>query len=306
MAIRAILRLVLVSILIALVLPSSGQAQKTKGELPLVPSVSDGEATQVFVLGTPHLSEMADQFETSMVDSLVATLDAFGPDAIAIENVSGRQAAAMERWGGRWAKVAERFAGTFLYYGQKVQENTSWSWSEANQRADSLLTVARSVEDDFTSSDRVRLIKSLIASYRLPSATLQWAYYRSNASAAPPSLPDTVITGMNERLDAAGEVYSIGLRLAREGSHQRLYPIDHQAEKDLAVPFFRSLMKAIGDSIRTALETHPVLQRVDSLEKAGLKKGGAAAHVPLFEPGRGWSCRRRYPVADDAHGRPAQ
>jgi hypothetical protein len=79
--------------------------------------------------------------EAAMVDPLVAALDAFGPDAIAVEKIPGRQTAAMERWGGRWDLVVQRFARPYLYHGQQVRERTGWSWSEANQRADSLLTV---------------------------------------------------------------------------------------------------------------------------------------------------------------------
>ena len=246
-------------------------AHAQQPELPTT-TVSDSMATKVFVLGTPHLSGVADRFEPSMVDSLVTALDAFGPDAIAVEKISGRQTAAMEKWGGPWARVAERFAGTFLYYGHRVQQQTDWSWSEAHQRADSLLSVARS-EDPLGPKTRLTLIKSLVAAYRLPSAVLQWAYFTPDVRSAPTPLPDTVIGALDKRLDAANEVYSIGKRLAQERGHQRLYPIDHQAEKDLAIPIFRPLMKAMGDSMKKALDTHPVLRRADSLENAGLENG---------------------------------
>ena len=264
-------RLLLALLLAAVAVPTHAQQPESKGS-PISATVSDSAATTVFVLGTPHLSGVADRFEPSMVDSLIAALDAFGPDAIAIEKISGRQTAAMERWGGPWDDIVERFAGTFLYYGHRVQEKTGWTWSEAHQRADSLLVVARS-KDKLASRTRLTLIQSLTAAYRLPSAVLQWSHLAPDAREASTSIPDTVVTALNKRLDAANEVYSIARRLAHERGHSRLYPIDHQAEKDLAIPIFRPLMKAIGDSIQKAMNAHPVLRRADSLENAGLKTG---------------------------------
>ncbi len=247
--------------------------QPGPGDSPIATDVPDREATKVFVLATPHLSSVADRFEPSMVDSLVAALDAFGPDAIAVEKISGRQAAALERWGGRWDEVAQRFAGAFLYHGQQVRQQTGWSWSMANQRADSLLAVSQSDTTVLSTEARISLIQSLTAAYRLPSAALQWRFLPEEVRSSQTVLPDTVTAALNERLTAANEVYSLGMRLAHDRGHQRLYPIDHQAEKDRAVTVFPKLMEAIGDSMRTLMESSPVLQRSDSLMQAGLDHG---------------------------------
>lgn len=252
---------------------TSAQHPGVDAPSPLATTVPDSGATKVFVLGTPHLSGLAERFEPSMVDSLVSALNAFGPDAIAVEKIPGRQTAAMERWGGPWKRVAQRFAGEFLYHGHRVQEQTGWSWSEANQRADSLLALARSAPSTVEVDTRLALVQSLAAAYRFPSATLQWTSLPARVRASQTTLPDTVAAALNEHRTAANEVYSIGMRLAHDRGHQRLYPIDHQAEKDRAIPVFPPLMKAIGDSMRTALNRHPVLRKADSLEKVGLENG---------------------------------
>lgn len=273
MPIRRTLTTVLWSMLLILVLaPALGHAQ-APDESPLRASVPDSAATEVFVLGTPHLSGVADRFEPSMVDALIAALDDFGPDAIAVEKISGRQAAAMERWGGRFDRVAERFAGAFLYHGNRIQEDTGWSWSEANRRADSLLAVARSDSAALDAERRLTLIRSLTAAYRLPSATLHWKSLAPEERSAQDVLPDTTAADLNTRLDAANEVYSIGMRLAHERGLQRLYPIDDQTEKDRVAEVFPVISTAIGDSIRALFKTHPVFRRADSLEQAGLDAG---------------------------------
>lgn len=247
--------------------------QPANAPSPIATSVPDSIATQVFVLGTPHLSELADRFEPSMVDSLVSALDAFGPDAVAIEKIPGRQIAAMERWGGRHNLVNARFADPYLHHGHLLQNQMGWTWSEANQRADSLLSVVRADPDAVSPDTRMALVRSLTAAYRFPSAVLQWQYLHEDTGSAETTLPDTTARALDAGLDAANETYSIGMRLAHRRGHQRLYPIDHQAEKDRAVSIFPPLMKAIGDSMRAALDADPVLSRADSLENAGLENG---------------------------------
>ena len=252
--------------------PVSAQ-QPGPDESPLATEVPDSAATKVFVLGSTHLSGVSGQFEPSMVDSLIALLDEYGPNAVGVEARSGRQIAAMERWGGRFEGVLDRFASTSLHHGNRIRDHAGWTWSEANRRADSLLTVARSDTMALGTESRLALIESLMAAYRLPTAVLQWKYLSPEARSSQDVLPDTTVQDLNKRLTAANETYSIGMRLAHKRGHKRLYPIDDQTEKDLAMEAGRVLMKAIGDSIRKAFKTNPVFRRADSIEKAALEEG---------------------------------
>jgi hypothetical protein len=280
MTIRAALPRVLATACLLLTLTLGlAHAQRPEADAPITRAVPDSEATKVFVLGTPHLSAFSDRFEPSMVDSLITLLDRFEPDAIGVENISGCQAAAMERWGGRFDEVAERFAGAFLYHGHRVQEQTGRSWSEANRRADSLLAVARSDSIELDAESRLALIRSLTAAYRLPTASLHWKYLSPEARSLQSAVPDTTAEDLNKRLGAADETYSIGMRLAHKRDLQRLYPIDDQTEKDRVAEIFPTLSKAFGDSMRKAFDTHPVVQRADSLEQAGLKEGNL---LPMY------------------------
>ncbi len=258
--------------LLFLTTPASAQ-DPGSDESPLSTDIQDDKATRVFVLGTTHLSGVADQFEPAAVDSLITLLDAFGPDAIGVENRSGRQIAAMERWGGRFEKVLDRFAEPSLHHGNRIREQAGWTWSEANRRADSLLALARSDTTELGAEGRLTLIHNLMGAYRLPTAVLQWKHLPPEARSTQSRLSDTTVADLNERLTAANETYAIGMRLAHRRGHQRLYPIDDQTEKDLAAEAGRTLMKAIGDSMRKAFDTHPVLNRADSLKKAGLEGG---------------------------------
>jgi hypothetical protein len=238
------------------------------------PGGPDRLATEVFVLGTPHLSRVADRFEDGTVDRLIADLDAFGPDAVAVEQLPGRQVAAMERWGGALDRVTEQFASTFLEHGHRVRQRAGGSWTEANQRADSLLAVVRSAENDASARDRLALVRSLVGAYRLPSAALQWRHLPLAVRDTQTAVPDTTAAALSQRLGAANEVYSIGLRLAHRRSHQRLYPIDYHAEKDQLLSIYAQLQQsAFVDSVRTAMQNAAAVQRQDSLMQAGLEQG---------------------------------
>jgi len=224
------------------------------------------------VLGTTHLSGVADQFEPAAVDSLITLRRVW-----ARCNRRGEPLRAADRGHGTVGRPLQRgpdrFAEPSLHHGNRIREQAGWTWSEANRRADSLLALARSDTMELGAEDRLTLIHNLMGAYRLPTAVLQWRHLPPQARSTQSRLPDTTVADLNERLTAANETYAIRMRLAHRRGHQRLYPIDDQTEKDLAAEAGRTLMKAIGDSMRKAFDTHPVFSRADSLKKAGLEDG---------------------------------
>ncbi len=250
------------------------------GPSALATDLPDSAATKVFVLGSPHFSDFEDRFETSMIDSLMTALRNFTPQAIAVERLPGQQVAAMERWGGPYKEYVQQdyFGGTFLHHGHLIREQAGWNWHEANRRADSLLTVARSDPEAFGLEDRLALIRSLAAAYRLPSAFLQWKYLSPEERSTQSLLPDTTAEDLDGRLEAANETYTIGAQLAHERGLQRLYPIDYQAHR-IPKAEVSSLYSATMDSVGKALMSHPTIERMFALQKSGLKSGSL---LPMF------------------------
>ena len=57
-----------------------------------------GEPTRVLVIGTPHLSGTPDDFDPAVLEPLLERLAAFGPDIIAIENLSGESVHALKTY----------------------------------------------------------------------------------------------------------------------------------------------------------------------------------------------------------------
>lgn len=236
--------------------------------------------TEVLVLGTTHLRRIGDRFEPSLLDSLIRRLAAFEPDAVAVETLRARDIAAMEQWGGAFERVLQRFAGTARFHGQQAQDANDWTWTHAHRRADSLLSVAEASPSPVGAEDRLSLIESLVAAYRFPSAALQWRSLPADARASQSVLADTTAHALSATLDAPNEVYAIGLRLAHQLGHQRLYSIDDHSEKDRFLAVAERLQQQAGaqlDSLRRAYVSHPIMQRRDSLLNTGVDAGSLLA-----------------------------
>ncbi|WP_103029882.1 DUF5694 domain-containing protein [Salinibacter altiplanensis] len=265
-----------------LVLTTPVSAQQTGGaESPLATNLPDSAATKLLVLGSPHLSNVGDRFDPSMIDSVMTALKDFAPQAIAVERLPGRQIAAMERWAGPYRKYVQQdyFGGEFLHHGHLIREQAGWSWHEANRRADSLLTVARSAPEAFSTEDRLALIRSLTAAYRLPSAFLQWKYLSPEERSAQSALPDTTAEDLGRRLTAANETYTIGAQLAHDRGLQRLYPIDYHGQRPLMTEIdslYDMVMKPIGKE----LMSDSTIKRTFSLQKSGIASGSL---LPLYQ-----------------------
>ncbi len=136
--------------------------------------VGDAAPTQVLVLATPHLSQIEDGFAPALLDSLITVLEAYRPDVIGIEALSGPQIAEMKRRGGVYERVYEQFAGEQLRYGQTLQASLGLSWQEANAGADSVLSRIRDgqqvAEQQVADEARFQAVAVLLASYRLHTA----------------------------------------------------------------------------------------------------------------------------------------
>lgn len=224
------------------------------------------------MLGTSHLSGIEDQFEPALLDSLLTVLTQFHPQVIGVEKPSGRQIAAMEQWGGIYTKIVDRFAGSFQRYGHHAQAATGLSWAAANREADSLLAVARA-EDLRDPQARLRLVHTLTAAYRFPTAALQWSYVPDEVRTNQRQIPSELASALTDYLGAANEVSSIGLRLAQALGRSRVYPIDSHTSKDQLAEIWPSVRRVFGDTVRAAIDNSPYHQKEEALLKQGMASG---------------------------------
>lgn len=238
----------------------------------------EGASTQVLVLATPHLSQIEEEFSPALLDSLIAVSRSYRPDVIGIEALSGSQIAEMKRRGGVYGQVSKQFAATGLRYGHALQQSLDLSWREANAKSDSLLSRLRGSQQ-IAGETRLEAVASLLASYRLHTAALQWSYLPENDRASQSLIPAEVADGLESLLRSPNENSSIALRLARELELQRVYPIDDHLEKDFLIEIAPQVREGLSDSTLQAVKNAPHLRRSRQLMKQGIEAGSL---MPMY------------------------
>ena len=117
------------------------------------------------------------------------------------------------------------------------------------------------------------MVQALLAAYRLPSAALQWSYLPDTVRAAQAPVPAKAATAMDDYLQQANETSSIGLRLAHDLGHARVYPIDDHTSKDGLAAIWQRVQNVFSDSLLASIRNAPHEQTADSLLQRGIARG---------------------------------
>ncbi|MHC5066719.1 MAG: DUF5694 domain-containing protein [Planctomycetota bacterium] len=252
---------------------SSGMAQDP---LDLLVSLEEVEQpTQVLVLGTPHLSVLGDRFQPSALDSLIELLAAWNPSAVAVESLTPAQVASMTVEGVEFESVVERFAGRRTRLASAAQDFLGQTREEAGAE---LRSKAKDFAGDLDPEKRSSLIMLCLAALDLDSAVLQWSYL-SISEREGALLPETVIAGLNRRLDSANETVSIATRLARQLGQQRIWASDDHWDKRSFAGFGNSFGTELEQSAAYAkLQEETFYADSDAHMRAQLAEGDLLPH----------------------------
>lgn len=202
------------------------------------------QKTQVLVLGTSHLSAIRECFSPDALTSLLLELRRFAPDAIAVEKVSSADIEEMEWRSGFYSEIVDVFDGDRFKAGKQMQKFLSLSRSQAEKRAETFLLRADTIND----TERIELIKLLIASYEYSTAVLQWSYLTNRTGIESGVLPENIADELNRNQPSANEIYSIGANLARSTGLSRLYYIDDHYDETLLNEFSDELITQLKDN----------------------------------------------------------
>lgn len=199
----------------------------------LKPPIEDSLKTKILVLGSPHLEALGESFNPSMLDSLLFVLEHYRPDLIAVESMPPSLIEEMERKNGNFTEVLNQFAKDRIGNGHIAQRLLGINRREAEQKADSLLDVM-SKQSKYETLDeaRLNLVLSMLASYDLNSALLQWSYLSDDLRIRNEVIPGNISAYLDEELKSPNEIVVIGVRLAKRLGLRRLESIDDHQEKD--------------------------------------------------------------------------
>lgn len=201
-----------------------------------------GEATQVLVLATPHLSGTPDSWDPATLAPLLERLRAFNPDAIAIEALPGRTISQMWQYRETYPGVAHDYGGRAMMLAALARNTLNLDMPDAE--AEMRRTLA-AWPDAPTPAQRRRLAALFCAAGDPASALVQWW----KLDPAERIADDSVSRLLAEQLATyetparRNEDYLIASRLAVTLGLERVYPMDDQSD-DIADPHFEANAEA--------------------------------------------------------------
>lgn len=220
----------LAAALLVLVLAAPAYAQTRPFDPRDYQSRHVGEATQILVIGTPHLSDAPDDFDPAVLDPLLERLAAFRPDAIAIEALPGRSIAQMWDYRASYPEVAVTYGSRAMMLSALARPGVNMDMPQAEAEVRRML---RDWPDAPTPAQRRRLAALFAAAGDPASAVVQWWRLDPSERVADESVPALLAEQLNsyERPARRNENHLIASRLATRIGLERVYPMDDQSDE---------------------------------------------------------------------------
>jgi Family of unknown function (DUF5694) len=228
-------------IIASLFLSTASQAAEPAFDPKSLRGSQEGPLTQVLTLGSAHLAQMEKKPTPQELDSLLDKLEAFKPDIITHEGLSGEQCDQLERYKARYPSVFDDYC-----------------WGTAEIEKSTLLTVPKAMEGieytlktwpkSPTVAQRKALITLFLAANDRPSALLQWMKLEPKDRVAGAGLDQTMVAILESTSKKFNETIVIGVALALRLGHERIYAVDdHTAD---------SIHAKAGEGYEPAIKAH--------------------------------------------------
>ena len=183
-----------------------------------------GVSNDVLVLGTPHLSGLPANFDPKFLQPLIARLEAWKPQVITIEALSGSQCDFMRRYSARYADSVK----TYCWDPTPARMVTGLDVPAAVAEMDRLLAAWPAVP---TPAERRHLAAIFLAAGERASALVQWLRLPPAEQQEGDGLDKTLVSILQERATKRDESYLIAAPLAARLGLERVYATDdHTAD----------------------------------------------------------------------------
>ena len=220
---------------------------------------------RVMVLGSHHLSRLADQIDQSHVDPLLDRLEAYAPDVIAIEATPGQVCEMLRLYEASYPGVAE----SYCIDAGPARAALGVSGPEAEAEAASMLA---DWPDAPSFADRRKLAALFEAAGEPYSALVQWFRLPSEERTAADGIDETVLAALNKRAGQMNENVSVAARLAARLGHERVFAADDRSADDILAGY--------GDAFWA------YMRPIWNAQATDIKERFEAAEQDIAEPGR--------------------
>lgn len=226
-----------------------------------------GPRDQVLVLGSVHLAEHFDgNFDPAVLDPVLERLEAFAPDVITVESLSGMECDLYRR---HPEVFSQEGADRFCFDTTAARAATGLDVPAAIAGVNAML---HDWPEAPTPGQRRRLASLFLAAGEPDSAVVQWLQLPEHERRAGDGLDDTLASLLRQRESHPGESYQIGARLAARLGLARVHPTDDHTGSNLDIP--DDQVEAYGQALyaawQTASETRdPIVGRSAALAGSG-------------------------------------
>lgn len=250
-----------------------GGGAGAQGFDPRAHRVFAGPASEVLVLGTPHLSGLPKTFRGADLAPVIDRLAAWKPDVITTESVSGVQCDELRRL----AALHSNAADTYCFDPAAAQKALGLDMTAAT------LAVAKTLgawPKAPAPADRRRLAALLLAAGEPTSALVQWLRLPEGERRAGDTLDAAMVARLETQRGRMNEDDQIAAPLAMRLGHERVYSTDdHTADDDAdSDPAYGKAVEAAWDNPATAAR----------------KRDGAALEAALGTPAGALALYRAY------------
>lgn len=189
-----------------------------------------GKPTEVLVLGSPHLSGAPDGFDPAVLEPLLDRLAAFGPDVIAIENLSGESLTVLQGYSSIYGETASDFGGRFLKGAAMAKAETGLDMPAAEAEVRRVLADWPAEPD---AAARRHLAALFLASGDPQSALVQWWRLPETEQHAGDGISEELVAYLRQYDTRKNESHQIASRLGARLGLERVYPTDDQSGVDI-------------------------------------------------------------------------
>lgn len=204
---------------------------------------SKSQKTKVLILGTPHLNQI-ENFQIQMLDSTISILNEESFDAVCIESMPTELLYDIRsRKDDAFKDVLTYFGGARLLIADSVQKQLNIGFMEAEKRFLEL-----SNKDILSDKKHLLMIEYALAIADPASATLHYTYLKDKSIIKESKLSNHFFNDIIANIDETNEIYSLGLKLAKNKNLNRIEYIDNVQDEALLFKYFPTFIQDYTDN----------------------------------------------------------
>ena len=221
--------------------------------------------TQVLVLGTPHLSGTPETFQPDVLEPLLQRLQAFAPDMITIEALSGESIDSLWQFRAIYPEVATDYGSFSDIAAAAGRSGTGLSLAEAEAEARKAM---KTWPASPTPQQRRRMAAVFASAGDHNSALVQWWRLDAAERKAGDGVGRVLAERLNSLDKSRNENQLIAARLAVRLGHERLFPVDDHAADDVVLPLMQDLETFMSQPWLKAVTEDPAFARLSHASAA--------------------------------------